>query len=284
MKYIDLHTHSTCSDGTFTPSELAACAAEKGLAAFALTDHDTTEGLKEAAAAAAERGVEFVPGIEFSTDWRGRDIHIVGLDIRPDNPQLKEKLDTFRRNRDARNEEMLSLLKKVGGFDISMDALRADYGEDTVITRAHFGRWLFEHGCVRSISEAFALYLGDGCPCFVEKKRTRPETAIRLILGAGGIPVLAHPLLYHLSMQELEELAGELKEYGLAGIEAIYSTNLGLDESRMRRLARKMGLKISGGSDFHGKNKPLIEMGSGRGNLKIPYEVLEELRKCKAAE
>lgn len=284
MKYIDLHTHSTCSDGTFTPSELAACAAEKGLAAFALTDHDTTEGLKEAAAAAAERGVEFVPGIEFSTDWRGRDIHIVGLDIRPDNPQLKEKLDTFRRNRDARNEEMLSLLQKVGGFDISMDALRADYGEDTVITRAHFGRWLFEHGCVRSISEAFALYLGDGCPCFVEKKRTRPETAIRLILGAGGISVLAHPLLYHLSMQELEELAGELKEYGLAGIEAIYSTNLGLDESRMRRFARKMGLKISGGSDFHGKNKPLIEMGSGRGNLKIPYEVLEELRKCKAAE
>ena len=118
----------------------------------------------------------------------------------------------------------------------------------------------------------------------VEKKRTRPETAIRLILGAGGIPVLAHPLLYHLSMQELEELAGELKEYGLAGIEAIYSTNLGLDESRMRRFARKMGLKISGGSDFHGKNKPLIEMGSGRGNLKIPYEVLEELRECKAAE
>lgn len=284
MKYIDLHTHSTCSDGTFTPSELAACAAEKGLAAFALTDHDTTEGLKEAAAAAAERGVEFVPGIEFSTDWRGRDIHIVGLDIRPDNPQLKEKLDTFRRNRDARNEEMLSLLQKVGGFDISMDALRADYGEDTVITRAHFGRWLFEHGCVRSISEAFALYLGDGCPCFVEKKRTRPETAIRLILGAGGISVLAHPLLYHLSMQELEELAGELKEYGLAGIEAIYSTNLGLDESRMRRFARKMGLKISGGSDFHGKNKPLIEMGSGRGNLKIPYEVLEELREYKAAE
>ena len=284
MKYIDLHTHSTCSDGTFTPSELAACAAEKGLAAFALTDHDTTEGLKEAAAAAAGRGVEFVPGIEFSTDWRGRDIHIVGLDIRPDNPQLKEKLYTFRRNRDARNEEMLSLLQKVGGFDISMDALRADYGEDTVITRAHFGRWLFEHGCVRSISEAFALYLGDGCPCFVEKKRTRPETAIRLILGAGGIPVLAHPLLYHLSTQELEELAGELKEYGLAGIEAIYSTNLGLDESRMRRFARKMGLKISGGSDFHGKNKPLIEMGSGRGNLKIPYEVLEELRKCKAAE
>ena len=107
---------------------------------------------------------------------------------------------------------------------------------------------------------------------------------LAVILGAGGIPVLAHPLLYHLSMQELEELAGELKEYGLAGIEAIYSTNLGLDESRMRRFARKMGLKISGGSDFHGKNKPLIEMGSGRGNLKIPYEVLEELRKCKAAE
>ena len=112
----------------------------------------------------------------------------------------------------------------------------------------------------------------------MEKKKTRPQTAVRLILGAGGIPVLAHPLLYHLSPEELEQLVRELKGYGLAALEAVYSSNIGMDESNMRRLARKMGLKISGGSDFHGKNKPLLELGSGRGNLKIPYEVLENLR------
>ena len=278
MKYIDLHTHSICSDGTFTPSELAAHAAEKGLAAFALTDHDTTDGLAEAAAAAAEYGVEFVPGIEFSTEYQGHDIHIVGLDIDPAEEELAAKLRSFRANRDVRNEEMLALLRTVGGFTITMEDLKNAYGENTVITRAHFGRWLFEHGCVKSISEAFDRYLGDGCPCFVEKKKTRPQTAVRLILGAGGIPVLAHPLLYHLSPEELEQLVRELKGYGLAALEAVYSSNIGMDESNMRRLARKMGLKISGGSDFHGKNKPLLELGSGRGNLKIPYEVLENLR------
>ena len=278
MKYIDLHTHSICSDGTFTPSELAAHAAEKGLAAFALTDHDTTDGLAEAAAAAAEYGVEFVPGIEFSTEYQGHDIHIVGLDIDPAEEELAAKLRSFRANRDVRNEEMLALLRTVGGFTITMEDLKNAYGENTVITRAHFGRWLFEHGCVKSISEAFDRYLGDGCPCFVVKKKTRPQTAVRLILGAGGIPVLAHPLLYHLSPEELEQLVRELKGYGLAALEAVYSSNIGMDESNMRRLAQKMGLKISGGSDFHGKNKPLLELGSGRGNLKIPYEVLENLR------
>lgn len=278
MKYIDLHTHSTCSDGTLTPAGLAAHAVEKGLAAFALTDHDTTEGLAEAAAAAAEYGIEFVPGIEFSTDWQGHDIHILGLDIRPEHPELKEKLQSFRLNREARNEEMAALLRSKGGFDITVDSLKAHYGENTVITRAHFGRWLFEHGCVNSISEAFDLYLGDGCSCFVEKKKTRPRTAVRLILESGGIPVLAHPLLYHLSTAQLEALTKELKEYGLIALEAVYSANHGLDENHMRQFARKMGLKISGGSDFHGKNKPLIEIGRGRGNLKIPYEVLENLR------
>ena len=280
MKYIDLHTHSTCSDGTFTPAGLAAHAAGKGLAAFALTDHDTTDGLPEAAAAAAKYGVEFVPGIEFSTDYEGRDIHIVGLDIDPGEEELSAKLQSFRKNRETRNEEMLELLRRIGGFDITMEDLKKTYGEHTVITRAQFGRWLVEDGGVKAISEACERYLGDGCPCFVEKKKTRPQTAIRLILGAGGIPVLAHPLLYHMTPEELEDMTRSLKEAGLQAIEAIYSSNTGMDESNMRRLARKLGLKISGGSDFHGKNKPLLEIGSGRGNLKIPYEVLEDLRKA----
>ena len=278
MKYIDLHTHSTCSDGTFTPSELVVYAAKKGLAAFALTDHDTTDGLSEAAETARKYNIEFVPGIEFSTEYQGHDIHIVGLDIDPFQEELAAKLRSFRQNRDSRNEEMIRLLQTVGGFDITLEDLRSAYGKGTVLTRAHFGRWLFEHGFVKSISEAFDRYLGDGCPCFVSKKRTRPETAIRLILAAGGIPVLAHPLLYQLSPDELETLVRQLKEAGLQGIEAIYSSNTGMDEINMRRLARRLDLKISGGSDFHGKNKPLIDLGSGRGNLKIPYEILQNLR------
>lgn len=277
MKYIDLHVHSTCSDGTFTPAGLVSYAVQKGLAAIALTDHDTVEGLEEASAAAVGTGLELVPGIEFSTEYKERDIHILGLDIQPKQTDFAKHLQAFQDSRDARNEEMTLRLQNLEHIPITMEALRSAYG-DAVLTRAHFGRWLFEHGYVRSIREAFSRYIGDDCPCFVPRKRTDPRQAIALIRNAGGIPILAHPLLYHLTDTELEELVRYLKEAGLQGIEAIYSSNTGLDESSMRRLARKMNLKISGGSDFHGKNKPLLDLGSGKGNLKIPYEVLEQLR------
>lgn len=277
MKYIDLHVHSTCSDGTFTPAGLVSYAVQKGLAAIALTDHDTVEGLEEASTAAVGTGLELVPGIEFSTEYKERDIHILGLDIQPKQTDFAKHLKAFQESRDARNEEMTLRLQNLEYIPITMEALRSAYG-DAVLTRAHFGRWLFEHGYVRSIREAFSRYIGDDCPCFVPRKRTDPRQAIALIRNAGGIPILAHPLLYHLTDTELEELVRYLKEAGLQGIEAIYSSNTGLDESSMRRLARKMNLKISGGSDFHGKNKPLLDLGSGKGNLKIPYEVLEQLR------
>lgn len=277
MKYIDLHVHSTCSDGTFTPAGLVSYAVQKGLAAIALTDHDTVEGLEEASTAAVGTGLELVPGIEFSTEYKERDIHILGLDIQPKQTDFAKHLKAFQESRDARNEEMTLRLQNLEHIPITMEALRSAYG-DAVLTRAHFGRWLFEHGYVRSIREAFSRYIGDDCPCFVPRKRTDPRQAIALIRNAGGIPILAHPLLYHLTDTELEELVRYLKEAGLQGIEAIYSSNTGLDESSMRCLARKMNLKISGGSDFHGKNKPLLDLGSGKGNLKIPYEVLEQLR------
>ena len=277
MKYIDLHVHSTCSDGTFTPAGLVSYAVQKGLAAIALTDHDTVEGLEEASAAAVGTGLELVPGIEFSTEYKERDIHILGLDIQPKQTDFAKHLKAFQDSRDARNEEMTLRLQNLEHIPITMEALRSAYG-DAVLTRANFGRWLFEHGYVRSIREAFSRYIGDDCPCFVPRKRTDPRQAIALIRNAGGIPILAHPLLYHLTDTELEELVRYLKEAGLQGIEAIYYSNTGLDESSIRRLARKMNLKISGGSDFHGKNKPLLDLGSGKGNLKIPYEVLEQLR------
>lgn len=277
MKYIDLHVHSSCSDGTFTPKELAEYAAKKGLSAFALTDHDTMDGILEAARAAALSGVELVPGIEFSTDYRGKNIHILGFDLSLEHPELLRKIHSFQEEREERNQEMARRLRSIAGFDLSMEELRASY-KDAVITRAHFGRRLLEKGYVTSIQEAFALYIGDDCPCFVPRKHTDSKEAVRLILAAGGIPVLAHPLLYRLSEESLEEMIVSLKSAGLVGLEAIYSANKGPDEANMLRLAKKLDLKISGGSDFHGKNKPLLDLGSGKGNLKIPYEILENLR------
>ena len=276
MKYIDLHVHSTFSDGTFTPSELAACAAEKGLCAFALTDHDTTEGISEASQAAADFCLEFIPGIELSAAYCGRDIHILGLGIHPEQADFVQLLKSFQDSREARNEEMARLLR-LEGFDITLQKLRETY-KSSVLTRAHFGRWLFEQHYTASISEAFALYIGESCPCFVPKKLTTPEKAIGSILASEGIPVLAHPFLYHMSEPELRTLLLSLKEMGLKGLEAIHSSNMGNDEQRLKRLARHLELGISGGSDFHGKNKPLIQLGSGKGNLKIPYEVWEKIK------
>jgi predicted metal-dependent phosphoesterase TrpH len=277
MKYIDLHIHSTFSDGTFTPSELAACAAEKGLCAFALTDHDTAEGLSEASRAAAGFCLEFIPGIELSAAYQGRDIHILGLGIHPEQKDFARLLKSFQDSREARNEEMAGRLRSLEGFDITLQKLRETY-KSSVLTRAHFGRWLFEQHYTSSVSEAFARYIGEGCPCFVPKKLTAPEKAIGVILASGGIPVLAHPFLYHMSEPELRILLLSLKEMGLKGLEAIHSSNMGNDEQRLKRLARSLELGISGGSDFHGKNKPLIQLGSGKGNLRVPYEVWEKLQ------
>ena len=277
MEYIDLHVHSNCSDGTLSPAELAAYAAEKGLAAFALTDHDTAEGISEAAKAAALNQIELIPGIEFSTEYEGREVHILGLDIRPEQEDFARHLDFFQKSRENRNEEMARLLRQKAGFDIYLEEIQ-EANKDSLITRAHFGRWLVDKGYVSSIKEVFARYIGDGCPCFVPKQYTEPKNAIRLIRNAGGTAVLAHPLLYRFSGEKLAACVADLKEAGLQGLEAVYSANTGADESRMRSLARKLNLKISGGSDFHGKNKPLIDLGTGKGNLRIPYEILENLR------
>lgn len=280
MDYIDLHVHSTASDGTLSPEELVSYAAQKGLRAFALTDHDTTQGLKPAFQAAAKIGLELIPGIEFSTEYQGRDIHILGLDIDWLAKDFSQALATFQNAREARNQEMADRLRRLEGVDISLEKLRARF-PGAVLTRAHYGKYLLEKGYVREIKEAFTRYIGDDCPCFVPRHRISPGQAVQLILSNGGIPVLAHPLLYHMTEEDLEVLVSSLKEQGLLGLEAIYSTNQGMEESHMRRLARRYELEISGGSDFHGSIKPHIDLGTGKGNLRIPYEILERLRASK---
>lgn len=276
--YIDLHVHSNYSDGTCSPTELVHLALKLGLRAFALTDHDTTDGLEEAIEAAKGKALEVIPGIEFSTTYENKDIHVLGLGVDYQDARFQQALESFRQSRHHRNLEMIQRLRD-HGIDISYEKILAEYPESTdVWTRAHFARYLLEHGYVKSRNEAFDRYVGDRASCYVPRPKVTPFQVISLIHESGGYAVLAHPLLYGFSQGKLDELVFRCREAKADGIEAIYSRNRWSDESRMKQLARKYNLKITGGSDFHGENKPDIQMGTGRGNLKIPYEIWTHLQ------
>lgn len=280
MKLIDLHVHSTYSDGTLTPYELAKLAKDTGLTAFALTDHDTVDGIPDALSACQEFEIELIPGIEFSTEYQGKDIHIVGLELDWKSPRFLSEVHLFQDSRNIRNRKMIAKLHDLGNIDISWEQMEAAFGK-AIWTRAHFARYLKDHGYVKEMKEAFSRYIGDDCPYFVPREKVSPAQAVRLIRSTGGIPILAHPLLYRLTEEGLLTLIEELKNAGLLGIEALYSTHTPEEESFVLRLARRQGLLISGGSDFHGSNKPSISLGTGRGNLRIPYELLENLREAR---
>ena len=277
MKIVDLHVHSNKSDGTCSPSELVDLAIQKGLSAFALTDHDTTSGLDEAIEYAKSRDIEVVPGIEFSTEYQGRDIHVLGLAIDYKAPVFADRLQAFVDSRIGRNRKMCRNLTEAG-IDISYEKLMAAY-PGAVITRAHYARYLLDHGYVKSLPEAFERYVGDHCPYFVPREKVTPVQAVQLIRQAKGIPVLAHPTLYHMGKDALQKLVSSLTEAGLVGLEAVYSTYSAGEEREMRQLALRNGLLISGGSDFHGSNKPGLELATGyHGKLVIPYDIWERLK------
>lgn len=280
QRIVDLHVHTTESDGTLTPQEVIFEASDIGLSAIALTDHDTCAGIAKAQPAADACGIELIPGIELSTEYApfSAEIHIVGLFIDPRNELLLQKTREFRACRDSRNAQIIEALQREG-FSITVEAVAAE-NPDRVITRANIARFLYEHHCVKSIREAFDLYIGDGRRCYVGRLKISPTEAVTLIRQAGGIAVLAHPLLYHLSSAELQQLIDDVKAAGLTGMEALYSTYSVSDEHSVKRLAAKNGLLISGGSDFHGANKSAIRLGTGLGRLHIPYSVLEDLRAC----
>lgn len=288
MKPIDLHVHSTRSDGTYSPTELVDYAIKKGLAAFALTDHDSIDGLAEAITYADKlretnpNVPEVIPGIEFSTEYAKRDIHIVGLYIDYVAPEFQKHLKDFVDSRTQRNIKMCNMLKEGTGMDISYEKLLATF-PNSVITRAHYAKYMLNHGYIKSMNEAFERYIGDDCPYFIPREKVTPAQAVELILKVGGIPVLAHPLLYGMSKSRLDKLVSELKEAGLLALEAIYCTYTTGEEREMRALATKYDLAISGGSDFHGSNKPKLDLGTGYGSLYVPYEVLTKLLDKKNA-
>lgn len=281
MKYIDLHVHSVFSDGTCTPEELVDLAIENDLVAFALTDHDTVEGVEGAMKAAEGRHIQVIPGVELSCEYtispsRKKEIHILGYNLDWNQPELRETLEKVAQERDDRNRKMCENLHR-DGYPIDYDSLVNRFG-NTIVTRAHFARFLLEQGAIPSIDSAFKKILAQDGPYFVMRKYLTPERGIELIKKAGGLPVLAHPLLYKMSVSELRNLLTKLKGYGLRGIEAMYSRNRGNDEAFVRKLASEYDLFITGGTDFHGSNKPDLEIGCGEGNLRVPVMLLENLK------
>lgn len=277
MNFVDLHTHSTASDGTLTPKELVTRASSIGLLAIALTDHDTVDGIAQAKEAACNSSLELIPGMELSCIYQGTEIHILGFFADETNKELTEGLDLFRQVRNRRNDRMLKQFQD-DGFEITMEDLKHG-NPHTVVTRAHFARVLTEKGYVSSPAQAFEKYLWYGSRYCARKEIITPKQVMDLMNRCHVWPCLAHPMQYGLGYEEVEKLALYLKDMGLRGLEVYHSSHHPPQSGRLQVMAKKLDLLPSGGSDFHGSNKPDIELGKGRGGLRVTYGLLEDIKR-----
>lgn len=256
----DLHSHSTVSDGTLTPTELVQRAHEMGVSVLALTDHDATEGLPEAAAEAKSLEMKFVPGIELSVTWSHQTVHIVGLGIDADNPVLNQGLMALREFRQWRGEEIARKLEKAGLPAPLAGAQKFARGQ--ILSRTHFARYLVEQGRAKDVRQVFKRYLVRGKPGFVAGQWASLEDALDWIHAAGGIAVIAHPARYNFSATRLRQLITEFRELGGLGFEAISGSHSSDEEGRMLQLAQQFDLYISCGSDFHSPEQSYRELGA----------------------
>jgi predicted metal-dependent phosphoesterase TrpH len=268
MALIDLHLHTTASDGALRPAELVARCAAAGLRVVAITDHDSTEGVAEALAAAAPLGMTVVPGVELNTDASAGEVHILGYFVPLEDAAFQEALLSARDARLGRARQMVERLR-VLGMPITFERVRELAGEGAV-GRPHIAQALLEAGYVSSLAEAFARYLGRDGPAYVEGSRPTPVQAVQLIRAAGGIPVLAHPSY----VADPEAMVAELVPAGLAGVEVYYREYGPAEIERFRSLATRYGLLLTGGTDFHGTGNWPEE---GPGTVEVPWEVAEAL-------
>lgn len=275
-KYIDLHTHSLKSDGSMTPSEVVAEAKKSGLAAIALSDHDTVDGVREAVEAGEKLGVEVIPAIEFSVQSK-TETHILGYFIDIENPDLLRMLKEVVDLRIERNHVTCQRLNELG-FEMTLEEVRA-LAPNNFVGRAHFARLMMDKGYISSVKEGFDKYMSVGKYAYCEKQRLTARDAIELIAKCGGISFLAHPHLTKLPDDELKEFLIELKGYGLSGLEGYYTDYTPEMQEKYQSMARELGLMISGGTDFHAAMKPHISIGTGLGNMKIPYSIIENMKK-----
>lgn len=277
MGNIDLHLHTTASDGVMTPSEIVNYAKNKGLQAIAITDHDTIEGLKEGLLEGERIGLEVIPGIEISAEHSPGSMHLLGFFIDVNHPILKERLEYLQRARAERNPRMAEKLNKLG-INITFDEVLKVSGGGQV-GRPHFAQVLIEKGYVRSFQEAFDRFLKKGAPAYVEKMRFSAEESIHFINEANGVAVLAHPNTLQLNgYSELENLILRLVKKGLRGIEAYYPEHSALEVAQYKTLAERHGLLVTGGTDYHGIEKNGLDIGVGRGEMRLPYSIVENLK------
>ena len=276
---IDLHAHTTASDGSLSPAQLVDRAADLGLAALAVTDHDTLGGLPEAAQAAFRRGLAFVPGVELSVEDEGGRFHLLGYLFDPDDAALNDHLKRLRASRARRNAQMAEKMAALG-LPVTLDDVRAEAGEDAdVIARPHFAQALMKKGVVSSVKEAFDRYLSTGKSLYMPKEVLSPADAIALLHRAGGIAVMAHPGLIALGDDALAQRVESLAQTaGLDGIEAYYSQHSPAQTARFLALAERRGLIVTGGSDFHGAPKPHVPLGVVYGGKPAPAALLDTLR------
>ncbi len=268
---IDLHIHTTFSDGTYTPSEIIDMSLKKGLKIISITDHDTLEGIISANERAEKERIKIIPGIEFSTDYDGKEIHILGYFIDVKNEKLNIRLKELKKDREERT---LKILEKLKGYriNITMDDIQKEV-TGNLISRTHIASAMYKKGYVFSRKEAFLRYIGAGGAAYVQKENISPGEAVRIIKESGGLAFLAHPKFIPYGEKKIKELIQELKKDGLDGIEVYYYGHEKKDIEYYKRIAEEFGLIMSGGSDFHGGNREEVELGE----VFVPDEVYEKM-------
>ena len=280
---IDLHAHTTASDGSLSPTELVHKAVAARLAALAVTDHDTIGGLAEAQGEASRVGLDLVTGVELSVEDAGGRFHLLGYLFRSDDGPMQSALTQLRTQRAARNEQIAERIKELG-LPVTMDDVRAEAGDGDVIARPHFAQALLKKGVVNSVQDAFDRYLATGKPLYQPKEVLSPADAIAMIHAAGGLAVMAHPGLVPLSATGLDKRVTELTESaGMDGIEAYYSQHGQADTERFLALAARLNLLVTGGSDFHGTPKPHVTLGKVYKDRPAPMELLDRMRERVAS-
>ena len=276
MGYIDLHLHTTASDGVRSPSEIVNYAKTKGLQAIAVTDHDTIEGLEEAVTEGQRIGFEVIPGIEISAEHSPGSMHLLGYFLDIHHPLLNERLAYLQKARAERNPKIVENLNRLGVKITYDEVVKASGGGQ--VGRPHFAQVLLDKGYVRTFQEAFDRFLKKGASAYVDKVRFRPAEAIHFIREAGGVAVVAHPNTLGVNgSKAFEALIVQLIREGLEGIEVYYPEHSPSETAQYKFLAEKHGLVITGGTDYHGIEGTDLDIGVGRGDMKLPYSILENL-------
>lgn len=279
--WIDLHVHTLASDGSDAPAEVVRKAAELGLRAVAVTDHDTFAGLPEAIGAGARYGVEVVPGVELSTIYDGVEVHVLGYYMDAGHPRLRAMMARATAERNARNETMVQRLHDAG-YPITMDALHAEFPGQTMLGRPHISEYLMRRGYVASVQDGMKNLLGRGKPFYVARYNIPLEESVETLRAAGGLPVVAHLFKYRYTPEQRTAMVDAATAAGAVGLEAMYTNYTPEQEQAVRVLAAERGLLCTGGTDYHGARKPDIALGHGFGNLRVPYALLEGLKEYDA--